>query len=135
MLPLFVSFFWGEMAGLLICRIMLFLCLLPSIFGCADQAVKTPPSESPKPAHRLLQITDQPTSSKDWSMFMANLQFSGHSVDASLKPPLSLCWKFKTGGQILASPIVVNGTVYVGSSDGILYALDAKIWKVKWTFR
>lgn len=124
------------MAGLLICRTMLFLCLLPSIFlGCADQAVKTPPSESPKPAHQLPQITDQPTSSRDWSMFMANLQFSGHSVDASLKPPLSLCWKFKTGGQILASPIVVNGTVYVGSSDGILYALDAKIWEVKWTFR
>ncbi|MBB13787.1 hypothetical protein CMK22_00885 [Candidatus Poribacteria bacterium] len=123
------------MAGLLIYRMTLFLCLLSSIFGCTDQAVKTPPAESAKLTHQLPQITDQPTSAKDWPMFMSNLQFSGHSIDTNLQPPLRLRWKFKTGGQILASPIVVNNTVYVGSNDGFFYAFEAKIWKIKWTFR
>lgn len=68
-------------------------------------------------------------------MFMYDLHFSGKSPDRSLKPPLTLSWKFKAGGPIHASPIIVDGTVYIGSTDGILYALDAKRWGVKWTFR
>ena len=124
------------MLDLLNFRTILFLCFLQSIvLGCTDQRTKTSASKSAESDHLLPQITDQPISAKDWSMFMANLQFSGHSTDVNLKPPLCLRWKFKTGGKVQASPIVVNETVYVGSNDGILYALDAKVWKVKWTFR
>ena len=32
-------------------------------------------------------------------------------------------WRFTTGNDVLSSPAVVNGVVYVGSNDGYLYAL------------
>ena len=34
-------------------------------------------------------------------------------------PPL---WTATTGGQVFSSPAVANGVVYVGSTDGKLYA-------------
>jgi outer membrane protein assembly factor BamB len=37
--------------------------------------------------------------------------------------------------QILSSPAVVNGTVYFGSNDGNLYALDASSGQKKWSFQ
>jgi len=36
-------------------------------------------------------------------------------------------WAFETGSLIFASPTVVDGTVYVGSADDNLYALDAGV--------
>ena len=47
---------------------------------------------------------------------------------------MELLWKFKTGGPIYASPVIANGILYIGSTDGKLYALDAKQWGVKWVF-
>jgi outer membrane protein assembly factor BamB len=32
-------------------------------------------------------------------------------------------WRFQTGGHVHSSPVVVDGTVYVGSWDGNVYAL------------
>jgi outer membrane protein assembly factor BamB len=44
-------------------------------------------------------------------------------------------WTFKTGGPIESSPLVLNGKVYVGSSDNFLYALNAsdgtQVWKLE----
>jgi eukaryotic-like serine/threonine-protein kinase len=38
---------------------------------------------------------------------------------------LATRWSYSTGGSIDTSPIVVNGVVYIDSSDGKLYAFDA----------
>ena len=65
---------------------------------------------------------------------MHDLQQSGRSSETVLKPPLELKWRFKTGGQVQASPVVANDIVYIGSTDHIFYALEAKSWGVKWTF-
>jgi outer membrane protein assembly factor BamB len=70
-----------------------------------------------------------------------------------------LQWKFKTGGErrfeakglhgmqpktqtfpdpydvYLSSPVVAQGTVYFGSSDGNLYALDSATGELRWKFR
>ncbi len=43
-------------------------------------------------------------------------------------------WTFATGDQILSSPTVVNDTVYIGSNDHKLYALDAATGRLKWSF-
>lgn len=79
-----------------------------------------------------------------------------HTLDATTGAPL---WKFATGGErrfearglhgnqprtqtfadpydvYLSSPAVVGGTVYVGSSDGHLYALDAATGALRWKQR
>jgi len=33
-------------------------------------------------------------------------------------------WSFETGNVVFSSPTVVDGTVYVGSDNGNLYAID-----------
>jgi outer membrane protein assembly factor BamB len=43
-----------------------------------------------------------------------------------------LQWRFHAGGAIHGSPVVAGGTVYVGSSDTKLYALDARNGTVRW---
>jgi outer membrane protein assembly factor BamB len=54
------------------------------------------------------------------------------------KPPTvrdpNLAWWFKTGAEITAVPALVNGTLYFGSWDGTIYAVDAatghSVWNI-----
>jgi outer membrane protein assembly factor BamB/tetratricopeptide (TPR) repeat protein len=39
---------------------------------------------------------------------------------------------FRTGGQVVSSPLFVDGVVYVGSTDGKLYAVDAVSGQQRW---
>ncbi|MBZ6496355.1 PQQ-binding-like beta-propeller repeat protein [Natrinema longum] len=41
-------------------------------------------------------------------------------------------WTFSTGGAVQSSPTVVDGTVFVGSDDNNVYALDANTGAKKW---
>ena len=75
-----------------------------------------------------------PPRAEDWHTFMYDLGHSGMSPDKTLKPPLGLLWKFKTGGPLYASPVIAHGVLYIGSTDGKLYALNAKAWGIKWVF-
>ncbi len=44
-------------------------------------------------------------------------------------------WKFKTGGIVYSTPLVVNDIVFIGSEDSIFYAIDlnagSEIWHYK----
>lgn len=56
-------------------------------------------------------------------------------VYASPSPTLAtLAWKFKTGGRVLSSPAVSGGRVFVGSTDGKLYAIDQATGTQAWQF-
>lgn len=44
-------------------------------------------------------------------------------------------WKFATKAQVVSSPAVVNGVLYVGSADHRLYALDTTTGTKKWEFK
>lgn len=44
-------------------------------------------------------------------------------------------FSFQTGGPIRGTPIVHDGTVYIGSGDGFLYAIDATTGKLRWRRR
>lgn len=43
-------------------------------------------------------------------------------------------WAFKTGGKVFSSPAVYNKTVYIGSGDSSLYAIDKTTGKLLWKF-
>jgi outer membrane protein assembly factor BamB len=45
-----------------------------------------------------------------------------------------LKWRFMTEGDVMSSPTVLGQTVYVGSGDGHLYALDRKTGARRWAF-
>jgi len=43
-------------------------------------------------------------------------------------------WRYKMKGSSQSTPLVFDHTVYVGSNDGLLYAIDEQSGKLKWTF-
>jgi outer membrane protein assembly factor BamB len=43
-------------------------------------------------------------------------------------------WKFHTSGEVVSSPVLSGATLYVGSGDHYLYALDAASGSLKWKF-
>lgn len=44
-------------------------------------------------------------------------------------------WRFHTEGHIISSAAIADGVVYVGSTDGNLYAIDAQSGLQKWKFK
>jgi outer membrane protein assembly factor BamB len=67
-------------------------------------------------------------------MFRGNLAHTG-VYDAIGAPRLTgMQWKFHTGGLIISSPVIADGLVYAGSTDGYLYAVDLDSGKLKWKF-
>ncbi len=72
---------------------------------------------------------------REWAMFRHDLSRSGATDSSGTLPQGKLKWVFSTGAPIHSSPAVADGTVYVGSQDFKLYALDAatgaKLWEYK----
>lgn len=71
------------------------------------------------------------TATQDWPVFRGNTLNSGNST-ATLPAHLEVLWKFPTQDSVEGTAAVVAGTVYVGSLDGHLYAIDLKTGKQKW---
>jgi outer membrane protein assembly factor BamB len=71
----------------------------------------------------------------DDAMFRGNPQHTGVYAASGVPHFTKVKWKFHTGGQILSSPAVAGGTLYVGSSDHSLYALDLASGAQKWKFQ
>jgi hypothetical protein len=75
-----------------------------------------------------------PLRSSGSAMFRGDLQHTG-VYDARGVPELhGVKWTFKTGGRVYSSPAVADGVVFVGSTDGNLYAVDASTGAQKWKF-
>ena len=45
---------------------------------------------------------------------------------------LDASWRIETGGQISASPTVIDGTLYIGNNNGSLYAIDISSGQILW---
>lgn len=71
-----------------------------------------------------------------WTTSLYNLQRTSAGNDTTFSATnaaqIAQKWSFKTGGPIAAAPIVANNTLYVGSWDGYMYALDANTGAQKW---
>ena len=70
----------------------------------------------------------------DAGMFRGNPRHTGVYEAVGPAKFNGLKWKFHTGGMVVGSPTVVAGAVYVGSTDGNLYAIDAQSGSQKWKF-
>jgi outer membrane protein assembly factor BamB len=66
------------------------------------------------------------------AMFLNGPSHSGVSQSAEIKNFGGLQWRFQTGGAVRSSPVLADGFVYVGSSDGYMYALDASTGAERW---
>ena len=70
----------------------------------------------------------------DWPLFRGNALQSGLST-AMLPDELVVRWKFKTGDAIEGTAAIASGTVYIGSFDEHLYAIDLAKGTQKWKYK
>jgi eukaryotic-like serine/threonine-protein kinase len=76
-------------------------------------------------------------SSADWPQFHFGADRSGFNpgettLSASNLAELGLSWRTTIRSAPLSAPVVGAGTVYVGSNDGSLYALNASTGGIVW---
>ncbi|MCI0442097.1 PQQ-binding-like beta-propeller repeat protein, partial [bacterium] len=68
----------------------------------------------------------------DWISFRGNAQLTGVAT-TELPKQLVPLWTLETGG-IESTPAIAAGTVYIGSLDKILYAVDLQTGNLKWKY-
>src|SRR3989339_1888569 len=61
----------------------------------------------------------------DWPVFRGNIQRTGFTAEQAY-PPLTQAWEYLVGGGIISSPVIFDDTVYFGSRDNNIYALNAR---------
>ena len=69
--------------------------------------------------------------SADWPIFRGDPALTGRAA-GSLPASLKLIWTFDTGEEIKSSPVIAGKTVYIGSDNDTLYALDLQSGRKKW---
>jgi outer membrane protein assembly factor BamB len=68
------------------------------------------------------------------AVFRGDLAHTGVYHAAPLTHFGGVQWRVQTGGPVQSTPVVAHATVYVGSGDGQLYALDARTGTERWRF-
>jgi eukaryotic-like serine/threonine-protein kinase len=68
--------------------------------------------------HKLavLLLLCLPLFGEEVSMFRGDAQRSGSYQAAGVPQLHGVKWKFRTHGQVISSPTIVGGTIYVGST-------------------
>ncbi|WP_090375531.1 outer membrane protein assembly factor BamB family protein [Natronobacterium texcoconense] len=67
-------------------------------------------------------------------MYGVDLANTGHQSNASgPTEDVDVDWTFETGDSLAATPIIVDGILYVGSHDEHFYALDAENGDEEWS--
>ena len=83
------------------------------------------------PGPPVSDISANPTPG-DWPMFQRGPGHSAFVSDAVPIPEGQVRWRFETEAPILSSPAVVQGTVYLGTGDGRVVALEAETGELIW---
>ena len=74
-----------------------------------------------------------PSTQENWPIFRGDTSLSG-VADGKLGSTAELAWTFQTEGPIISSPVVMDGTVYFGSSDMHVYAVAVETGEKHWAF-
>jgi outer membrane protein assembly factor BamB len=83
----------------------------------------------------LLLILPLTLAAADPAMFRGGPAHTGVYPTTSAPTLSSVVWKFKTRGKVFSSPAVADGSVYIGSTDGRLYAIDSATGSERWHFQ
>ncbi|MHC4426661.1 MAG: outer membrane protein assembly factor BamB family protein [Planctomycetota bacterium] len=70
----------------------------------------------------------------NWPMFHGGQGLLGRAP-GTLPDSLTVVWKFKTDDQIKSSPAIVDGLVFIGSSDANMYAIDLEDGHQVWAYK
>jgi outer membrane protein assembly factor BamB len=67
-------------------------------------------------------------------MFRGDLSHSGIYPGVGVPKLKGVKWSFHTHGELISSPAIAKGVIYVGSNDGKLYAIDQETGSQEWSF-
>ncbi|MCF8224841.1 MAG: SUMF1/EgtB/PvdO family nonheme iron enzyme [Bacteroidales bacterium] len=71
----------------------------------------------------------------DGQTFRNNLLRNGsYDVTGIQEGPVEIKWEYSTGGSVKSSPVMVGGTIYAGSNDGMVYAINAETGELEWKY-
>ncbi len=87
-------------------------------------------------------LITSPAVDADGNVYVASMDGNVYALEPPMEAgqPVKVRWTFNSGARDAeggfenAPAIDSSGTLYMGGNDGILYALDSKTGKVKWTF-
>ena len=83
----------------------------------------------------VLAVASQVPENVDaWPMFRGSSALWGVTGTQLPKSP-KLRWSYQAKDSIESSAAIVDGTVYVGSMDGALYAIDLATGRVRWEYK
>lgn len=68
----------------------------------------------------------------DWPAFRGNLARTGYYPDPVGHPMGAPEWKLSLEGEIISSPVIKDGLLYVGARDSCIYAIDCRNGSVRW---
>src|SRR5688572_13200163 len=71
---------------------------------------------------------------RDVAMFRGGATRNGVYAASPGSALAGIQWRFLTEGDVVGSPTVLGQTVYIGSGDGRMYALDRATGTRKWAF-
>ncbi|KAA6460445.1 pyrrolo-quinoline quinone [Acidobacteria bacterium AB60] len=66
------------------------------------------------------------------SMFRGNAQHTGDYGDQGIGQLAGIKWKFQAEGQLISSPALAEGTIFIASTTGKVYAIDRETGTQKW---
>src|SRR5262245_32549864 len=66
------------------------------------------------------------------AMFRGDAQHSGRYAGGGERI-VGLQWRVPTDGDVIATPVVASGVVFVGSGSGVMYALDERTGDARWS--
>lgn len=69
----------------------------------------------------------------NWPQYQHDPANTGTANTTGPKEEVDVAWKFETGGALKAQPAVVDGTVYVTSTDSNVYAVSASSGDEQWS--
>lgn len=96
-------------------------------------ASKPPAAMQPATAETSQTVEPAIASKTEWPHYRGNPQLDGKSLGRIGNQP-KLAWTYETQGEILSSPTIVDDTVYVGSTDNSIYAIDLTTGKKRWAY-
>jgi outer membrane protein assembly factor BamB len=97
------------------------------VSGCGPASVPLPtpgPTISPLPVE---------TASPEITLYRGNPQRTGVFDFPAIRSLPDIKWQTKVSSTWLMPPVLADGTLYTGSGDGVLYALDAQTGQEIWS--